>query len=145
MRKIALLLYTLFLFVSVQAAVISGSVRDNKGNLLPFSSILVKGTTLGVSANTKGYYTITLAPGEYTLVCQYIGHQTQEKKISIANTALTIDFVLADQQYQLNNVVVKAGGEDPAYAIIRKAIGKRVEHLKENRKFQCEVSQIFHG
>ena len=139
MRKIALLLYTLFLFVSVQAAVISGSVRDNKGNLLPFSSILVKGTTLGVSANTKGYYTITLAPGEYTLVCQYIGHQTQEKKISIANTALTIDFVLADQQYQLNNVVVKAGGEDPAYAIIRKAIGKRVEHLKENRKFQCEV------
>lgn len=125
--------------LSVYATTISGTIKDKNGSVLPFSSVLVKGTTLGVSANSKGLYVVQLNPGEYTLVCQFIGHKTEEKKITVSKTDATVDFVLEEQQYNLKDVVVKSGGEDPAYAIIRKAIRKREEHLKEIKQFQCEV------
>ncbi len=132
--SLAFLLHSL-----VNAATVSGTITDTKGNVLPFSSILVKGTTQGVSANGKGIYMVPLEPGEYTLVCQYIGHKTIEKKIKLGRTDQVLDFQLEEQQYSLKEVEVKSGGEDPAYAIIRKAIEKREEHLKEIKKFQCEV------
>ncbi|MDB5211621.1 MAG: hypothetical protein JWQ30_2448 [Sediminibacterium sp.] len=125
--------------LSAFSATISGTIRDKNGTLLPFSSVLIKGTTQGVSANSKGLYSVQLQPGEYTLVCQYIGHKTVEKKVKVGTADETLDFELEAQQYNLKEVEVKAGGEDPAYAIIRKAIEKRDEHLKEIKKFQCEV------
>ena len=122
-----------------QGATISGTIRDKQGNILAFSSVLVKGTTQGVSANSKGMYFLQLEPGSYTLVCQYIGHKSTEKKIQVNKTDQVIDFELEIQQYSLADVEVKSGGEDPAYAIIRKAIANRERHLKEIAQFQCEV------
>ncbi len=139
MRLLLSFSLALLLHSFVNAGTISGTITDSKGNVLPFSSILVKGTTQGVSANGKGIYMVQLEPGEYTLVCQYIGHKTIEKKIKLSRTDQVLDFILEEQQYSLQAVEVKSGGEDPAYAIIRKAIEKREEHLKEIKKFQCEV------
>ncbi|MFM7358973.1 MAG: DUF5686 and carboxypeptidase regulatory-like domain-containing protein [Sediminibacterium sp.] len=136
-----------FVFVSsfflwcqlLSAAEIKGYVNDANGQLLPFSSILVKGTTKGVSANGKGFYQMQLNPGEYTLVCQYVGYATAEKKIKVGKEDLQIDFVLRPLQYQLAQVEVSTTGEDPAYGIIRKAIAARKAHLQELSAYQCEV------
>ena len=140
MSKIYCSLLTLYLFCSVNATTVSGLIRSGKENKpLAFSSILLKGTTKGVSANKNGYYSISLDPGEYTLVCQFVGFTTVEKKIKLSNTDLIVDFDLAPRQYDLKDVIVKSGGEDPAYAIIRKAIASREEHLNEIKQFSCDV------
>lgn len=139
MRKLIILFLAIITNISVYSATISGTIKEKNGTVLPFSSILIKGTTQGVSANSKGLYSVQLEPGEYTLVCQYIGHKTAEKKIKVGRSDQSVDFELEEQQYNLKDVVVKSGGEDPAYAIIRKAIEKRQEHLKEIKRFQCEV------
>jgi len=139
MRQLFFLLLAVLTGIAVDAATVSGTIKQLNGTVLPFSSILIKGTTQGVSANSKGLYSVQLEPGDYTLVCQYIGHKTVEKKIRVGKSDQTVDFELEEQQYNLKDVVVKSGGEDPAYAIIRKAIEKRQEHLKEIKKFQCEV------
>jgi hypothetical protein len=139
MRQLLYLALTAFITLPVYSATISGTVKEKKGNVLAFASILVKGTTQGVSTNGKGIYSVQLEPGEYTLLCQYIGHKAQEKKIKVGKDDQTVDFELEEQQYNLKDVEVKSGGEDPAYAIIRKAIEKREEHLKEIKQFQCEV------
>lgn len=139
MRKLLVLSFPVLISMAVYSATISGTIRTKNGVVLPFSSILVKGTTQGVSANSKGVYSISLEPGDYTIVCQYIGYSTLEKKIKLGKVDELIDFELEEQQYNLKEVIVKSAGEDPAYAIIRKAIEKRVEHLKEVKSFQCEV------
>jgi hypothetical protein len=139
MGKQLYLLLTVLIGINGYAATISGTITQHNGNVLPYSSVLVKGTAQGVSANNNGKYQILLSPGEYTLVCQYIGYKTVEKKITVGRNDQTIDFQLEPQQYDLKEVIVKSGGEDPAYAIIRKAIAKREIHLKELRSFQCEV------
>lgn len=138
MRHLLFSLLTVFITLTGYAATISGTIKEKNGAVLPFSSILVKGSTKGVSANSKGFYSIQLDPGEYVLVCQFIGYKSAEKKITVRGDQ-SLDFELDNQQYNLKDVVVTAGAEDPAYAIIRKAIGKRVEHLKEIKSFQCEV------
>ena len=137
-----LLLSGFLLFLTslqLDAQMVSGYVKDSSGNVLPFSSVLVKGSTKGVSANARGFYQINLNPGEYTLVGQYIGYTSVEKKISLTKDNKVQDFVLKPRQYQLAQVEVTSKGEDPAYAIIRKAIAARKQHLKELNSYQCEV------
>ena len=138
MKKSCVLLIVLFP-VFVFANTISGFVKDNKGNLLPFSSVLIKGTTKGTTANSKGKYSLQVDAGSYILICQHVGFKTVERKISITNKDVELDFELIEQQYDLKEVVVKSGAEDPAYEIIRNAIKKREEHLNEIKKFQCQV------
>jgi hypothetical protein len=111
---------------------------DTKGNALSYSSILVKGTAKATTANAKGLFSINLPNGKYTLLCQHVGYQSVAQVVTITADA-EVDFILAEQQYQLSEVVVKTGAEDPAYAIIRKAIKKRSDYDNENQKFECRV------
>jgi len=121
------------------AATLTGTIKDTKGELLPFSTIMVKGTTKGTSANNQGLYKLQISNGTYTIICQRVGYKKLEKTITINNENATLDFELEAQDYDLGNVVVKKGGEDPAYAIIRAAIKKRAFHEKEINQFSCEV------
>gem|GEM_PF-1944562 len=55
-----------------------GTVYTQNGDLLPYSSITVKGitvkgTSIGASANDKAKFSFTLSTGNYTIVCQHIG------------------------------------------------------------------------
>src|ERR1700712_1522734 len=107
MRKTILILLAALYNITVFAAVVSGTITDKNGAILPFASILIKGTTQGVSANSKGFYSISLEAGEHTLICQYTGHQSVEKKIRTGKIDITLDFQLEEQQYNLNSVTVK--------------------------------------
>lgn len=136
------LIFILLLFINstLYGGVISGSIKSKQnGSPLSFSSVLIKGTTKGVTANNKGFYTISLEPGNYTLVYQYIGYQSYEQTVSVTNADQTIHIKLTQQDYNLNEVIVKSGGEDPAYGIIRKAIASRAFHLKEIKQYNAQV------
>lgn len=133
-----LLIFPLCL-LNAHAGRVAGSVTDDKGNLLPFASILVKGTTKGTTANNEGRYFIGLEPGTYTIICQYVGYKRQEKIIDVSNEDLQLDFQLSLQELSMAAVVIKPGAEDPAYEIIRNAIKKREYYLNQLDKFQCEV------
>jgi hypothetical protein len=138
-RALILCLLTLLLSAGARATRVTGTVTDEKGNALPYSSILVKGTTRGVTAGNEGKYTLDLAPGTYILVCQYVGYTRQEKKITVGATGLVVDFRLSLQQLSMAEVIVRPGGEDPAYAIIRHAIKKRKEYETPLDSFTCEA------
>lgn len=80
LRVYLLVLFSSVTLLQLGAQTLSGYVKDSSGKVLPFSSVLVKGTTKGVSANSSGYYQINLDPGEYVLIAQYIGYSTAQKK-----------------------------------------------------------------
>ncbi len=125
--------------MTAQAGRITGTITDEKGAILPFASILVKGTTLGTTANSEGKYFVTLEPGTYTISCQYVGYDRQEKQITVTNATIELNFTLSLQKLSLAEVVVRPGAEDPAYEIIRNAIKKREFYLNQINRFQCEV------
>ena len=118
---------------------LTGTIRDEKGNALAYASILVKGTTRGVTAGSDGRYSIELSRGEYTIICQYVGYERQEKHVSIADADVSLNFQLARQQLSMAAVVVRPGGEDPAYEIIRHAIKKRRDYENPLDSFTVEA------
>jgi len=139
MRQLLLLL---FIGISLHSfsQKIYGVVYNATGDLLPYASINIKGTTIGTSANSTAKYSIRIAPGNYTLVCQYIGFGVQEKKVTLTDSSdQEIVFVLKEQKLALKEVVVKRNGEDPAYEIIRQAIKKRSYYNRQVKSFQCDL------
>jgi hypothetical protein len=120
------------------AGKISGTVTDDKGNPLPYASISIKGTTRGTNANSSGYYSISLGPGSYTLVCQYVNYKKEERTVSVTAEDQAVNFTLSIQQLTLSEVIVKKG-EDPAYEIIRQAIKKRSYYNNQVDSFVVDV------
>ncbi|MEO6948227.1 MAG: DUF5686 and carboxypeptidase regulatory-like domain-containing protein [Ginsengibacter sp.] len=131
-----LFLFFLFGTLNTSAQRIEGTVKDDQGNILPFASILVKGTAMGVTANNHGEFSIALSPGKYVLDCRYVGYLSQEKEIVLKNETVKTDFTLSLQRLTLKEVVIQRGGEDPAYEIIRQAIKKRPEYEKQVKAYQ---------
>jgi hypothetical protein len=131
---VALLILSQYLF----AQKIYGTVYDEKGDLLPFSSITIKGTSIGASANDKAKFSFMLAPGTYTIVCQHIGYTATEKKV-ILSTEQEVTFILSEQKLTMKEVVIKNTDEDPAYQIIRNAIKKRTYYEKQVNAFSCDL------
>ncbi|MFI5129578.1 MAG: DUF5686 and carboxypeptidase regulatory-like domain-containing protein, partial [Chitinophagales bacterium] len=117
---------------------ISGRITDDKGAPLAYASISIKGTSRGTNANSSGQYSITLSPGKYTLVCQYVGYRKEEKTITTDGEDQTVNFSLSIQQLTLSEVIVKKG-EDPAYEIIRQAIKKRSYYNDQVDSFSVDV------
>jgi hypothetical protein len=139
MLRLLKVLIVLSLYGTAYGARVTGIVRDEKGSPLAYASLTIKGTTRGVTAGGDGRYSIELAPGEYTLICQYVGYAREERKITVGPDGLVVDFRLSQQQLSMAEVVVRPGGEDPAYAIIRHAIRKRKDYENPLDSFTCEA------
>jgi hypothetical protein len=116
---------------------LSGKLTDTKKNVLPFASVVVKGTTIGTNSNADGLYSIKLPAGTYEIVFQYIGYKKEVKSITL-NSDTKLDAVLADDSYQLKEVMVTLG-EDPAYTVIRQAIKKRKYYLNQVNSYTCKA------
>ncbi len=138
MQKLLLLLF-LFPILTASSQTIEGTVKDTEGNVLPFASILVKGTPMGVTANNQGKYSLNLSPGNYTLDCRYVGYHSSQKNITVTATNQTVNFILPLQKLTLKEVIIKEGAEDPAYEIIRQAIKKRSFYESQVKAFEAQV------
>lgn len=139
MKKNSFTIVFLFYFLQVQAGRITGTITDDKGQPLPFASVMIKGTTKGTTANNQGKYFIEVEPGTYLVIAQYVGYNRAEKKVTVEDRPAIVNFELSLLQLALKEVVVRPGGEDPAYEIIRNAIKKRPVYENPLDSFTCEA------
>lgn len=137
MMKQLFTLVCIFISGYCQANVIKGRVTDEKDQPLPFATVFIKGTTTGTTTNAAGQYQLDLPPGNYTIICQYIGFRKTELPVNVNAPTQTLDFRLQPVNMQIREVVVKANGEDPAYAIIRQAIKKRHFYQQQVKEYTC--------
>ena len=130
------LIILLFIYSTTSAQKISGTVFSDKGDLLPYASVTIKGTSTGTIANNKARFSFSVSPGTYTVVCQHIGYRSQEKNITVKKEDAELTFIISTLQLDMKEVVVKSG-EDPAYEIIRQAINKRSFYNEQVQGFEC--------
>lgn len=103
----------LILFIAIgntllaQKFTLSGSVKDaNTGEELLGATILVKElSATGTTTNMYGFYSLTLPVGEYTIIAQYIGYETQSFKVNL-NQNIKKDIKLSQSSKQLKEVVI---------------------------------------
>ncbi|HMG10695.1 MAG TPA: DUF5686 family protein, partial [Mucilaginibacter sp.] len=133
-----ILLFVSGIRVFSQQLSISGKITDENNKPIPFASIYVKNTTKGVSANSEGAYELQINPGNYELQYKALGYGQQSQRVQLTGNQV-INIALKTETYQLKAVSIHAGGEDPAYAIIRKAIKKRKTYLNEVNAYTCDI------
>jgi hypothetical protein len=135
------LLLPAFLFLIIQsfAGGIKGRIKADDGTPLAFASIFVKQTSSGAATDLNGNYEIILAPGTYTVLFQYLGYETISKTIEVGSDFQQVDITLKTQVVMLQTVTVKANKEDPAYTVMRKAIGKAKYHTQQVDTYTAKV------
>lgn len=105
---------------------VKGRVTDENGSPLPGASVKVKGSKLGISANSNGEFSITV-PDNAVLIFSYVGYD--EKQISVSgqstiNVSLNASVKVQDQvvvigygtaaKRDLTGSIVKISGKEVA-------------------------------
>ncbi|MFY9216426.1 MAG: carboxypeptidase-like regulatory domain-containing protein, partial [Flavobacteriaceae bacterium] len=110
MKKMFVMIVALLVStIAFAQGTISGSVTDGStGDPLPGASVLVKGTTNGVTADFDGNFTISANSGD-VLVISYLGFQTLEVA---AKNGMSVE--LEPSTTQLEEIVLSSGVIDLA-------------------------------
>lgn len=85
---------------------ITGTVRDADGVPLVGATLIVEGTTLGMSTGANGEYTLNV-PANGKIVCSYLGYDSVTETV---NARTRIDFQLRAAANSIEDVVVTALG-----------------------------------
>ncbi|MFV0592349.1 MAG: von Willebrand factor type A domain-containing protein [Draconibacterium sp.] len=111
MKRIFLLLTIFFVVATIAGAnenrMISGTVSDESGHVLPGVTITIGGTTRGVLSGINGFYKIEVTPEDKFLVFSFIGMKSETVKIPKADT---LNVVLKEKDQELEEVTVVAFG-----------------------------------
>jgi hypothetical protein len=138
-----LFLFALLLIQSITIeanSLVIGKVTGSDGSPLSFASVYINGTTRGTTTNIEGHYSIEVEASDKQLVFRYIGYKTRVVDILInGSSPIALDVILEAESYSLAEVQVKSDAEDPAYAIIRKAIANRKKNGNNVDAFTCSA------
>ena len=123
----------------VSGAKIFGTVTDENDQGLPFATLYIKNTSVGTTSNAEGDYSLEVNPGEYEIIFQFVGYKKTLRKVTVGVENVRLDVKMEPEIATLDEVVVNAQDEDPAYAIIRQAIKNRKYYQKEVKSYDCKV------
>lgn len=139
-RLLTFLLLVSYSSVKVNATVtIKGTVTDESDQPLPFCNIYIPNTSYACISNETGNFVLQVEPGKYTITFQFIGFKKQNIPVHAVTEAITLTIKMEPEVLELQEVVINSDKEDPAYAIIRKAIEYRQDNLQSVRSFSCDA------
>ncbi len=119
-------------------AQITGTVKDQNGNALPYVNIYTENGSKGTTTNEDGIYELKIAePGTYTLVYQFLGYKTLKKPIEAGSFPMEVNVSLEAESTSLDEVTVQSG-ENPANRIIRNAIDSRKLNSERLESFTAD-------
>lgn len=91
-----------------QAVSLSGRIADTKNEAIDFATVSFPSFNLAVTSNSNGKYEVKNAPkGKVRVVVRYLGKETIDTIINIKQS-MVMNFVMKDEDFHLNEVVVTA-------------------------------------
>src|SRR5690606_3093153 len=83
-----------------QADVVTGQVKDERGETLPGANVVIKGSNVGTTTDIDGRYSIRLQDASDVLVFSFVGYQSHEIPVagkSVINVTLQPDVRTMDE------------------------------------------------
>jgi TonB-linked SusC/RagA family outer membrane protein len=125
-----ILLPMIFLTVGLTAQNISikGKVIDREGTSLPGVAVMVKGTTIGVTTNDDGDYTMTNVAVGSVVEYRLVGFVTQEMRVTADKT--TVNIILDEESQALDEITVVAFSTQKRESVIASVSTVNTKELK---------------
>ncbi len=139
LMRIVFTVFFLSTFISSFAGGIRGVIKSEDAGALAYATIFVKQTGTGSATDFEGKYEVQLAPGRYDVLFQYLGYEAVIRVVDVGSDFVEINLTLKQQVVVLRDVIVRAGKEDPAYTIMRKAIAKAKYHTQQIDAYSAKV------
>jgi len=108
--KILLIALSLSSFAHiVQSQVIQGKITDVVTNSpLPGANIIINTDNKGTISASDGTYQIAVPePGNYTISCSFMGYIAVKKSVTVSDSIVKVNFVLAPDSKQLDEVIIQ--------------------------------------
>jgi len=137
--KPSLIFFLLFLAVNVVLAqkTIRGHIQDAKnGEPLAATNIQIEGTYQGTISNQQGDFVIQVSTIPSTLILSFIGYESKMIKID-ENIPDKIIVRMIPIILQMEPIVISA--EDPAMAIMRKVIRRKMEWRSKLKTYKAKA------
>jgi len=138
-RRLIIIIAILLPWLQCGAQVIRGKITDDSGMPMGGASIYIAELRQGTTTNNNGFYEISLPEGTYTINYQFLGYTPVSKIFTLGAEDITSDITLTEQLFEIAPVRVSASGKDPAYYMMRKAIGMAPFHLSQVKMYRAEV------
>ncbi|MDB0614966.1 carboxypeptidase-like regulatory domain-containing protein [Tenacibaculum dicentrarchi] len=107
-----LLLFTLLLISAFsKAQTITGKITTSKGAILPFTNILIKNSSTGITSDENGVFILENISlnnqKKVTLIASAVGFMSSQKKINISKEKVnTVNFSLTEHAELLDQITV---------------------------------------
>ncbi len=112
-----------------QKKTISGAVRDSKGQPLPGVTVLLKGTTTGITTDNAGKFQLSVPLDANILVFSFVGMKLQEVAIYGKNT---ISITMEEETIGVDEVVVVGYGTQKKVTIVGAITTISTQDLKQS-------------
>jgi outer membrane cobalamin receptor len=122
---------------------ISGYIKDaDNGESLIGATVFVKELKVGTAANIYGFYSISLAPGKYTLEFSFLGFTKEVKQINLNNN-ITVSLELKSESQVMQEVTVTADRPEMNVKKAEMSVAKmEMKTIKKIPAFMGEVDLI---
>ena len=112
-----------------QKKTISGTVRDSKGQPLPGVTVLLKGTTTGITTDNAGKFQLSVPIDANILVFSFVGMKLQEIAIS---GKTTVSITMEEETIGVDEVVVVGYGTQKKVTIVGAITTISTQDLKQS-------------
>lgn len=125
-----LIVGTISLYAQNSVVRISGNVKDEKGNILPYATIKLKGTSTGCITDYNGNFSFNGIIDGQTLIISSLGYQASEIELS-NKTVFPLNITLHETTYEIDEVVIKPEREryqrkgNPAVELVNEIIKRK--------------------
>ncbi|MFZ0280257.1 MAG: DUF5686 and carboxypeptidase regulatory-like domain-containing protein [Bacteroidales bacterium] len=133
------LLLSLITASSLESQTLKGRITDKSGQPVQYATVFIQELKHGTTSNAKGDYEIKLPTGKYTVFYQSLGYESVIVNIGLSDSTLIRDIILPEQLYEIPEVLITPSGEDPAYVIMRRAIGFAPYYLNQVSYYKANV------
>ncbi|MDH6306859.1 hypothetical protein M2459_002124 [Parabacteroides sp. PF5-5] len=137
------LLLLLFTFTAnsflLSEQTVRGQVMDSLGEAVPYASLFIQEIAQGIVCNDQGKFQTTLKEGNYTFEFGSLGYERKTIAVTVGKEPIQLTVAVEKKTYELKEVIVYPGKEDPAYAIMRKAISMAPFYLHQVKGYESEV------
>ena len=109
-QKLITLILLLLPVLAQSQTIISGIVKDTKGETIPGANVYLKDTFDGTNSKVDGSFSFeTFESGAQILVVSFISYKTEERPIQIGADAVQVDIVITEEINKLDGVTISAG------------------------------------
>jgi hypothetical protein len=139
-RKFIFILITaLMLLDNLSAQTLSGKITDLRDQAIPNAAVYIKEINLGIVADDRGLFQTSIKNGAYTIEISSLGYERSTFTINVLPEGLNLHFRLKDKTYEIKEVTITPGKEDPAYRIMRHVIARAPYHLNQTKSYESNI------